>query len=225
MFEEGGLPYDDVARRPKSGGGGIAALMNMLEDDGAGTPPFAPPVLRVGSLRIDQTALICRYAAEQTGLAPTGEDDRLRTDMLMLTIMDRVLEAHDVHHPISGSLYYEEQRTEALRRAHIFITERLPKTLGYFERVLAANSAGKERVLVGDRVTHVDLALFQLIAGLAYAFPRSLDALKPQFPRVMALREAVAARPRIAEYLASSRRLPFNTEGIFRHYPELDPPK
>jgi glutathione S-transferase len=30
------------------------------------------------------------------------------------------------------------------------------------------------------------------------------------------------ARPRIAAYLASPRRLAFNEQGIFRHYPELE---
>lgn len=224
VFEEAGLPYDDVARRPESEGAGIAALMGILQDDAAGTPPFAPPVLRVGKLRIAQTALICRYVGEQCGLASAGQDDRLRAGQLMLTIMDRVLEAHDTHHPIAGSLYYEEQREEALRRAPIFVGERLPKALTYFERVLAANSAGRGQALVGDGLTYVDLALFQLVAGLAHAFPRALEALQPQVPHVMALFEAVRMRPRIAAYLASPRRLPFNAQGIFRHYPELDQP-
>lgn len=224
VLEEAGAPYDDVARRPESEGGGVAALLKLLEDDTAGTPPFAPPVLRVGPLRIAQTALICRYLGEHHGLAPAGEEDRLRAVQLMLTIMDRVLEAHDAHHPISGSLYYEEQRAEALRRAPIFVQERLPKALGYFERVLVANSGGGEPLLLGDALTYVDLALFQWIAGLAYAFPRSLEALKPRAPGVMALVEAVGRRPRIARYLASPRRLPFSTQGIFRHYPELDRP-
>ncbi len=224
VFEEAGLPYVDVARRPESEGGGIAALMKMLEDDAAGIPPFAPPVLRVGTLRIAQTALISRYVAEQVGLAPTREEDRLLADQLMLTVMDRVLEAHDAHHPIAGSLYYEDQQAEALLKAPIFVKERLPKALRYFERVLADNPVGGGQVLVGNGLSYVDLALFQLVAGLAYAFPRSLAALAPQVPRVMALHEAVAARALIAVYLASSRRLPFNTQGIFRHYPELDQP-
>jgi glutathione S-transferase len=30
------------------------------------------------------------------------------------------------------------------------------------------------------------------------------------------------ARPRIAAYLDSARRLAFNEQGIFRHYPELE---
>ena len=222
VLEESGLPYLDVARRPESEGGGIGALRKMLEDDGAGTPPFAPPVLRVGTLRIAQTALICRYLAEQGGLLPGQAEDRLHADHLMQTVMDRVLEAHDTHHPIANSLTYEAQQAESSRRAPIFIKERLPKALGYFERVLAANSAGKGKVLVGAGLTYVDLALFQLVAGLSYAFPRSLAALAPQVPRVLALHEAVAARPRIAAYLTSPRRLPFAAHGIFRHYPELE---
>ena len=40
--------------------------------------------------------------------------------------------------------------------------------------------------------------------------------------RVAALHDTVAARPRIAAYLASDRRIPFNQQGIFRHYPALD---
>ena len=90
--------------------------------------------------------------------------------------------------------------------------------------MLAANAAGGGRVLVGNALTYVDLALFQLVAGLSYAMPNALAALAPRVPRVLALHAAVAARPRIAAYLASPRRVPFNEQGIFRHYPELDPP-
>ncbi|HKI99470.1 MAG TPA: glutathione S-transferase [bacterium] len=225
VFEEAGLPYVDVARRPAGEGGGPGAIVRLLEDDTAGTPPFAPPVLRVGRLRLAQTALICRYVAAHGGLLPPAEDDWLRADQLMLTVMDRVAEVHNVHHPLASSLYYEDQQTEALRLAPIFIAERLPKALGYFEHVLSANAAGEEQVLVSDALSYVDLALFQLVDGLAYAFPNALAALAPQFPRVMALHAAVAERPRIAAYLASPRRLPFNEHGIFRHYPELDPPR
>lgn len=225
VFEEAGLPYVDVGRRPEGEGGGRAAILKLLEDDLAGMPPFAPPVLRVGPLRLAQTALICRYVAGKGGLLPPGEDDRWRADALMLTVMDMVVEAHDTHHPIAKSLYYEEQQAEALRRTPTFIELRIPKLMGYFERVLRTNAAGKGQALVGGAFSYVDLALFQLVAGLSYALPRSMAAIAPRLPRVMALHAAVAARPRIAAYLASPRRLPFNDHGIFRHYPELDLPK
>jgi hypothetical protein len=43
-------------------------------------------------------------------------------------------------------------------------------------------------------------------------------------PELLALRERVRELPRIAAYLASGRRMPFNQDGIFRRYPELDAP-
>jgi glutathione S-transferase len=61
-----------------------------------------------------------------------------------------------------------------------------------------------------------------VLSGLDYAFPRTMKHLEPGLPRLVALRAEVAAQPRIAAYLASERRLPFNEQGIFRHYPELD---
>jgi glutathione S-transferase len=70
----------------------------------------------------------------------------------------------------------------------------------------------------------VDLSTFQVIAGLRYAFPRSMKRIERRFPRLVALHDAVASRPRIASYLASDQRIPFNEHGIFRHYPELDAP-
>jgi glutathione S-transferase len=61
-----------------------------------------------------------------------------------------------------------------------------------------------------------------MIEGLRYAFPRTMARLEPQHPRLITLHDRILARPRIAAYLASSRRLPFNQQGIFRHYPELE---
>ena len=71
-------------------------------------------------------------------------------------------------------------------------------------------------------MTYADLSLFQAVAGMHYAFPNAMARIAPQCPQVSALHARVAARPRIAAYLASTRRLPFNQQGIFRHYAELD---
>jgi glutathione S-transferase len=46
--------------------------------------------------------------------------------------------------------------------------------------------------------------------------------LERKLPRLVALHDRVAQRPRIKAYLQSERRIPFNQMGIFRHYPELD---
>ncbi len=224
IFEDAGMPYRDMARLPEAQGGGRAAILRMLDAAVPGTPPFAPPVLHTGDLWLAQTALICRHIAAPCRLLPAGETARLHAEQLMITIMDMVVEAHDVHHPLAKFLYYEEQQAEALRRAAVFHAERLPKLLGYFERALATNGAGGGPWLVGATASYVDLALFQLIAGLGYAFPQALAVRAMQAPRVMALHGAVAGRPGIGAYLASPRRLPFNEHGIFRHYPELDLP-
>jgi glutathione S-transferase len=215
-LEEAGADYVDVAREPDG-----MERMTRLMADGA-TPAFAPPFLKAGKLLIGQTANILLYLGGRHGLAPTTEAGRLWTHQLQLTLSDFVVEIHDTHHPISGSLYYEDQKKEAKRRAADFLDSRTSKYLGYFERILAGNRGGKGRHLVGARLTYADLSLFQVAAGMRYAFPKAMARLEKRHPHVVALHDAVAARPRIAEYLASSRRIPFNRQGIFRHYPELD---
>jgi glutathione S-transferase len=218
-LEEAGVEYSDVARQP----GGETAMQRLLAAGGAEHPPFASPFLKVGDLVIGQTANILLYLGTHHGLAPADEAGRLWAHQLQLTIADFVDEIHDTHHPIASSLYYEDQREEARARTADFLKSRAPKYLGYFERVLEQNTAGNGEYLVGAELSYPDLSLFQIVAGLRYAFPRAMARLELKHRRVVALHDRVAARPRIAAYLASDRRIPFNQYGIFRHYPELDP--
>jgi glutathione S-transferase len=217
-LEEAGADYVDVARLPKRG---MAAMMRLLKSSSLPRPSFAPPFLKAGSLLIGQTANILLFLGPRLGLAPKNEAGRLWAHQLQLTISDWLSEVHDTHHPIAGSLYYEEQKREAKRCAADFTAERLPKFLDYFERLLKRNPR-KTDYLLGKAVSYVDLSLFQMIAGLRYAFPRAMARLEPKYPRLTALHDRVASRPRIAAYLSSKHRLPFNQQGIFRHYPELD---
>lgn len=223
LLEDAGVAYVDVARLPDGVGGGVPALMTVLGRDDIGTPILAPPVLQHGELYISQTATICTYLGERHGLAPEGEAG-WRAQHLQLTLADFVVEIHDTHHPIAGSRYYEDQTAEARRRAAVFREERLPRFLGYFERVLALNAAAEGRWLVGTDCSHADLSLFQVAAGLEYAFPKALGALRDAHPRLFALRDRVRERPNVTAYLASERRIAFNEMGIFRRYPELDAP-
>jgi glutathione S-transferase len=216
-LEEAGAEYVDVARTE----GGEGAMLRLLGDEVSGRPPFAPPFLKTGDLVIGQTANILLYLGAHHGLAPADEAGRLWAHQLQLTIADLVDEVHDTHHPIASSLYYQDQRNEARARAADFLKSRAPKYLGYFERVLERNTVGPAH-LVGAELTYPDLSLFQVVAGLRYAFPRTMARLEPKYRRVAALHDQVAVRPRIAAYLASDRRIPFNEHGIFRHYPELD---
>jgi len=213
-LEEAGAQYVDVAREH----GGMARMFAAL--DAGDHPAFAPPFLKAGALTIGQTANILLYLGQHHGLAPRDEAGGLWTHQLQLTIADLVVESHDTHHPIGGSLYYEDQKQEAQRRAADFTANRIPKFFDYFERILGRN--GPHPFLVGDHPTYADLSLFQVLDGLRYAFPNALAQVDDDYPLLAALRARVAARPRIAAYLASPRRIPFNEEGIFRHYPELD---
>ena len=215
-LEEAGAAYLDVAR----GKDGVAALMKLMQGKEE-RPPFAPPFLKSGKLLIAQTANILLYLGERHGLAPANEAGKLFVNQLQLTIADLVDETHETHHPIASSLYYEDQKPEAKRRAGDFIKTRIPKYLAYFESVLERNPRG-DKFLVGARVSYADLSLFQVVAGLDYALPRAMRHLERRYPRVRRLRDGVAARPKIAAYLASERHIPFSEQGIFRRYPELD---
>jgi len=216
-LEDADADYVDVARLPKRG---ITAIMRFLESRSVDYPPFAPPFLKAGKLVIAQTANILLFLGPRLGLVPKNETSRLWAHQLQLTIADWAAEVHDTHHPVSANLYYEEQKREAKRRAADFRENRLPKFLDYFENILKRNP--KSAYLVSKTVAYVDLSMFQMIAGLRYAFPRAMARLERRTPRLMALVDRISTRPRLAAYLQSPRRLAFNQEGLFRHYPELD---
>jgi glutathione S-transferase len=223
-FEAAGVAYLDVARSPEAKGGGAKAIRAMLEPDGAGEgpPPFAPPILKHGPLVLAQTANILFYLGPRLGLVPDDEPSRLRANQVQLTIADFISEAHDTHHPIASGLYYDEQKPESLRRSEQFLAHRAPKFLGCFERVLEHNSAAAGQHAIGPALSYVDLSLFQAVSGMRYAFPVAMARLEKKTPLLVALHDRVAALPRVAAYLGSPRRIPFNEHGLFRHYPELD---
>lgn len=218
-LEAAGADYVDVARGSPADGQGVPAMMALME--GADMPPFAPPFLKAGGRLIAQSANILLFLGDALGLAPRDDAGRLWTHQLQLTVTDFLVEAHDTHHPIAGGLYYEDQKPESKRRASDFLANRVPKYLGYFETVLTRNPQGDAH-LVGGELSYADLSLFQIVEGLRYAFPRAMARLEAAWPKSIALRSRVAQLPRVKAYLASPRRIPFNEQGIFRHYPELD---
>jgi glutathione S-transferase len=138
---------------------------------------------------------------------------------VQLTVTDFVKEIHDTHHPLGSSLYYEDAKPEAKRYTHNFLKERAPKYLGYFETVLERSG---EPWLLGRKFSYADLSTFQLIEGLRYAFPKAMKRIERKTPRLARVRDRVAERKNVAAYLASERRIPFNENGIFRRYVELD---
>ena len=220
-LEEAGVRYLDVALVPGARGGGTPAILKVLEPARNPRPPFAVPVLRAGRQLIAQTPNILLFLGGRLKLAPRDEAGRLWAHQLELTLLDLYQEIFHTHHPLGDGYAYEEQKAAARRRTKDFLTARLPKFLSYFERVLELNR-GRGPWMVGSRLSYVDLSMAQMIAGLRYAFPvAGGKALRTRL-RLRTLHDAVFARPRIARYVASGRRLAFNNEDLFRHYRELD---
>ena len=219
-LEMAGAPYLDVARQ-SGRGAGVAELIRFLNGRNLERPPFAPPFLKAGRLVIGQTPNILQFLGMRHDLAPKDEGGRLWTHQLELTMADFLVEIHDTHHPVASGLYYEDQRKEARRRAADFLKYRMPKYLRYFEGVLERNARGKG-YLVRAKPTYADASMFQIMAGLRFAFPIAMSKSARRYRRLFALHGKVQLLPQIAAYLASPRRIPFNNEGIFRRYPELD---
>jgi len=214
-LEEANVKYDDVARTES----GMDRMLAMMKAERDKHPPFAPPFLKSGKLVIAQVANVLFYLGPRLKLSPRDEAGRLWLHQLQLTVTDFVREIHDTHHPIGSSLYYEDQKPEAKRFTRNFLSQRAPKYIGYFESVLKKS---RGPFVLGRTISYIDLSLFQLIAGLRYAFPLAMREIEKRAPRVVAVHDRVIARPRIEAYLNSERRLAFNEMGIFRRYPELD---
>jgi glutathione S-transferase len=215
-LEEAQADYVDVAR--ESGPGlGPDALAPYLKGANVAHPQLAPPFLKHGDLVIGQTANILLYLGPQLGLAPEDEGERFYAHQLQLTIADLVMEIQHTHHPIAHGLYYEDQKAEALAYTRHFLAGRVPKFFGFFERALG----GREH-LAGNRLTYVDLSMFQLIEGLRFSFPKTMAKIEKDYSGLVALHDRIAVRPNVAAYLKSPRRLPWNDRGVFRHYPELE---
>ena len=212
-LEAAGADYRDRARED-----GSQALIDDLEQR-SGIRPFAPPYLTDGDICIAQVAHIVTWLADRHGFGGGDERSNLELIMLQLTITDITAEAHDVHHPIADALYYEDQKDAAKRVAEDFREQRMPKFFRYFEDALSANQGP---FVLGEKWSHVDTSLFQLVEGLRYAFPQRMKAIEGDYPKLIACRDAVAQLDGIKAYLASDRRMAFNEDGIFRHYPELD---
>lgn len=184
-FEAAGADYVDVSRQDDG-----AAMTALMKD--AATPSFAPPFVRLGGRTIGQVAAILAWLGPQLGLSPDGDSDRAWLNQIQLTLADLVAEAHDTHHPVDLMAYYDDQKPEAARRAEGFRTARIAKFLTWAETVLTRNPHGADG-MVGDRLTYADLSLFQVVEGLTYAFPKAAGRVLATTPKVVAVRDRVAA--------------------------------
>lgn len=209
-LEDAGADYIDVGRTQ-----GPAAVAEMI-NRGA---HFAPPVIENEYESISHVAHILAWLAHALNLAPSADRDFRRMVQLQLTVTDFLAEIHDTHHPLGPSVYYEQAREPAIQAGRAFRHDRLPAFLSYFERSLIENPFGSDW-LVGDRCTTLDLSMFQMMRGLRHAFPNAMACMTT--PRLDDLALRVARRRGVRAYLESDRRIAFNNDGVFRHYPELD---
>ena len=226
-FEETGTSYTDVSNQTKDG---IKAVTSQIDPsntgEGANPPPLAPPILRHGDLLISQTPNILLYLGPRLGLAPSSEDDPngiYHINQLVLTALDGLSnETHDTHHPIATGAYYEEQKEEAKKKAKDYLENRVPKFVGYFERVLKQEASDDNQWLYGGSLTYADLVLFQTMDGVSFAFPKAVEQMKKSgnYDRVFDLVERVKGRENIKKYLESDRRQKYSM-GIYREFPRL----
>jgi glutathione S-transferase len=226
-LEEAGASYTDSAHVEN----GIKLVLSQIDTKNLGDannpPPLAPPILKHGDLLISQTSNILLYLGPRLGLVPKPEDDEdgiYKVNALALTALDGLSnEAHDCHHPIASGLYYEDQKGEAKKKSEDYIKNRIPKFLGYFERVLQGEASKGGEWLYGGEFTYADLVLFQCLDGVKFSFPKAIARLEKEgsYKGVFEHYERVQGRPKIKEYLASERRQKYSL-GIYRHYPELD---
>ncbi|KAI1460994.1 glutathione S-transferase domain-containing protein [Annulohypoxylon moriforme] len=224
-FIEAGVPYSDTAFIE----GGMDTLHGYISEQNLGDeqnpPPFAPPILKHGDLVISQTPNILMYLGPRLGLAANQGNDVYKINALALTALDGFSnEVHNCHHPIAIDLYYEEQKEECLHRVKDWLKNRLPKYLGYFERVLSGKASGEGPWLYGGVLTLADLVLFQTLDGTSHMFRKAIAAAKKsrKYDHVFQHYEAVKSRPRIAEYLATEKRQKYSNYGVYRYYEELD---
>lgn len=214
-----GIEWRDRARDE----GAEALVADMEQRAEQGFAPYAPPYVVAkddgDELAIAQVAHILAWLTDRHDIGSGDMATDLHLIQLQLTITDIVAEVHDVHHPIASGLYYDDQKEAASRAAKAFREERIPKYFDHFEQALGVNDGPFMR---GERWSQVDTSLFQLVEGLRYAFPKRMEAVESDHPRIVSCRDAVADIGGVAGYLASDRRIAFNEDGIFRHYSELD---
>ena len=213
----------DLEWRDRARDGDSQALVEDMEQrvKSGQFAPYAPPYLveRGSDFAIAQVAHIVSWLPGTHDLGSGDERTALHLIQLQLTITDIVAEMHDVHHPVAGALYYDDQKDAAARAAKAFREERMPKYFDHFQQALRVNEGP---FMLGDRWSHVDTSLFQLVEGLRYAFPQRMKTLEGDYPDLVACRDGVARIDGVARYLDSDRRIAFNEDGIFRHYEELD---
>jgi len=213
MFEELGVPYVEKTRDDP----GAAARFcwgsdkHTGEPENKGMPVLFPPVIVRDGFTLCQTPAILRYLGEKYGAAPQNPEDRARADMINLQAADVIAEGRLAFHPVTPWATYFDQIEEAKFHIDRWQKVRMPKFVKTFETLLAYNNGG-QAFFIGDSLTYADIAVFHTLCAMEAQFPEAWAAL--QAPLCKAFKTRIAARPRIAAYLASDRRGQFEGNSL-----------
>ncbi len=162
----------------------------------SGLLPFGQvPVWEEPGFRLGQSLAIVRYLGGTHGLLGKSSRETAQVDQMLGAF-------EDVRGELRRLAVVEPERRPAVRAE--LEAQFVPRWLGYFDRLLASNRDGGG-FLVGDGPTVADLALWYLLELIR---DNRFAAIEGQ-PRLTAYAARIAARPRLAAYLASPRRFPF----------------
>lgn len=218
-LEFAGADYWDICRDPNNQEDPFQSILRKLESPDVFPPVFAPPILEHNGKFIAQTANVLDYLANIFPIGGGDSESKRASLQVQLTIADFLTEIHNTHHPISASLYFEDQVEEAKKASKVFLNDRIWKWMKFWNSMV---NSSKGDFLLGKEILYVDLSFFQVLGGLIYAFPLFMSGLEKEFPKLFRHFERISMNSKLKSYLESDRRLFYNRTGLFRHYPELD---
>lgn len=197
LLAEAGVDYQEhpVGKGTPPQGGRPTDLAALLAD---GSLPFgAVPVWEEpGGFRLAQSQAIAFHLARKHGLAGKDPVEQAKVEEWWGGVDDVRAELR--------KLYTTPPEQRAALRAELR-TAILPRWLGHLERLLRTNRGGAG-FTVGEGLTVADLALYYLLEMLR---DNGLGEPVDRSPALAALAGRIAARPRLAAYLASPRRPAF----------------
>ncbi len=164
----------------------------------SGRLPFlAVPVWEEEGFRLAQSAAIAHHIARTHGLAGKSLREQALIDQALGAVDDVRLEVRKL-------ASVDEARRSEVRSQLLSAT--LPLWFGQLEKLLVSNQNGKG-FFVGDSISIADLSLWYL---LELATDNGFGPALSDCPGLRGLATRIAARPKIAAYLASPRRPPLN---------------
>lgn len=173
-------------------------------DDGYFSPPFAGPALKYvdgkskETLFISQMLPCAEFAATKFGLTPKADTfDAFRAKKLML-------DCNDILNEFRGKIDDENKIT-----AQKYVQFRLKKWLNVLQYPLKnKKDENKDNIYYfGDKVTYVDLAVFNIIDGIKDTLSEKLfDDIFKQYPELLAIFNTIGETKQIKQFIEKQKK-------------------